>query len=232
MLDAAGGHVAIFDLPGSQGEAVTAELRDSAFFPVNVTNPREIELAVRDTVTRFGRVSGLVNAAGISPAARMVARDGRLFPLEKFRLGIEVNLIGAFDVLRNAAGAMARNAPDDNGERGVIVNISSIAAYEGQVGQASYSASKGGIVAMTLPLARDLASQGIRVMAICPGTIDTPMVQKTSQQVRDSLVDANVFPKRLGRPADIADVIRTCFEVAYLNGEVIRVDAAVRLAPR
>lgn len=233
MLIGAGASVAILDLASSPGAALAKELGErAAFLPADVTSPDDVATAVGRAADLFGRIDLLVNSAGISPAARVVARDGTLFPLERYRRGIEVNLIGAFDVLRNVAGVMARNEPRADGERGLIVNIGSIAAFEGQVGQASYAASKGGLVAMTLPLARDLASHGIRVMTICPGTIDTPMVQAASQQVRDYLTDANVFPKRLGSPADIAAVVRACMETTYLNGEVIRVDAAVRMAPR
>jgi 3-hydroxyacyl-CoA dehydrogenase/3-hydroxy-2-methylbutyryl-CoA dehydrogenase len=233
MLVKEGARAAILDLPGSRGAELAEELGDAAaFFPLDVTEPGQVEAAVAAVVERFGAIHLVVNSAGISPAARVVARDGTLFPLELFRRGIEVNLVAAFDVLRNAAGVMARNEPSEEGERGLVVNIGSIAAFEGQVGQASYSASKGGIVAMTLPLARDLASQGIRVMAVCPGTIDTPMVQQASQEIRDYLTAANVFPKRLGQAEDIAAVVRTCMETTYLNGEVIRVDAAVRMAPR
>ncbi|WP_280508691.1 SDR family NAD(P)-dependent oxidoreductase [Nocardia flavorosea] len=230
---AAGGRAAVFDLPGSAGAELVASLGPSAaFFPVDVTAPVEVEAAVAAAVAHYGRIDVLVNSAGISPAARVVAGNGDLFPLAKFRAAVEVNLLGSFDVLRHCAGAMARNAPTEEGERGLIVNIGSIAAFEGQVGQAAYAASKGGVVAMTLPLARDLATHGIRVMGLCPGTIDTPMVQQASEEIRTYLRDANVFPKRLGRAGDIAAVIRTCMETTYLNGEVIRVDAGVRMAPR
>lgn len=233
MLVDGGGHVAVLDLPGSRGAELCEELGErAAFFPLDVTSPEQVVDVVDAVAQRFGRIDVLVNSAGISPAARVVGRDGSLFPLDLFRQGIEVNLVATFDVLRNVAGVMARNEPSGEGERGLVVNIGSIAAFEGQVGQASYAASKGGVVAMTLPLARDLATQGIRVMAICPGTIDTPMVQKASQEIRDYLSAANVFPKRLGHADDIASVVRTCMETTYLNGEVIRVDAGVRMAPR
>jgi len=233
MLVEGGGRAAVLDLPGSRGAELCEELGEAAaFFPLDVTAPDQVEATIDAVRQRFGRIDLLVNSAGISPAARIVARDGTLYPLERFRQGIEVNLIAAFDVLRQAAGVMAANPPSAEGERGLVVNIGSIAAFEGQVGQASYSASKGGVVAMTLPLARDLATQGIRVMAVCPGTIDTPMVQQASEEIRTYLRDANVFPKRLGRAEDIAQVVRTCMETTYLNGEVIRVDAAVRMAPR
>lgn len=228
-----GARVAIFDLASSAGASAAEALGERALFvPLDVTRPDDVERGVARVVEHFGRVDGLVNAAGISPAARVVKHDGTLFPLDLFRLGIEVNLIGAFDVLRNAAGAMSKNEPSDEGERGVIVNIASIAAFEGQVGQASYTASKGAIAAMTLPLARDLASHGIRVMTVAPGTIDTPMVQAESDEVRASIMKTNVFPPRMGTPADIAAVIRSCFEVTYFNGEIIRVDAGARLPPR
>ncbi|ASR37672.1 3-hydroxy-2-methylbutyryl-CoA dehydrogenase [Prauserella marina] len=233
MLTENGGRAAVLDLPVSRGAELCAELGDSAeFFPLDITDPAQVAGTVDKVAQRFGRIDVLVNSAGISPAARVVARDGTLYPLERFRQGVEVNLLGAFDVLRNVTGVMARNEPGEDGERGLVVNIGSIAAFEGQVGQASYAASKGGIVAMTLPLARDLASHGVRVMCVCPGTIDTPMVRAASEEIRDYLRDANVFPKRLGRAGDIANVVRTCMETTYLNGDVIRVDAAVRMAPR
>lgn len=233
MLVEGGGRAAVLDLPDSRGAALCEELGDAAaFFPLDVTRPDEVASAVEGAEKHFGRIDLCVNSAGISPAARVVARDGALFPLDLFRRGVEVNLLAAFDVLRHAAGAMARNEPGVDGERGLVVNIGSIAAFEGQVGQASYAASKGGLVAMTLPLARDLASHGIRVMTVCPGTIDTPMVQAASEEIRSYLREANVFPGRLGEAVDIANVVRTCMETTYLNGEVIRVDAAVRMAPR
>lgn len=233
MLVEEGGRAAVLDLPGSRGAELCDELGDAShFFPVDVTDPDQVSAAIGAVTDHFGRIDVVVNSAGISPAARVVSRDGALFPLDLFRRGVEVNLIAAFDVLRNAAGVMARNEPSEEGERGLVVNIGSIAAFEGQVGQASYSASKGGLVAMTLPLARDLASHGIRVMSICPGTIDTPMVQQASEEIRTYLRDANVFPKRLGRAQDIADLVRTFMETTYLNGEVVRVDAGVRMAPR
>jgi len=233
MVAAEGGAVAIFDLPSSPGEKLAAELGESVVFhPVDVTRPDQVAAATAAVAERFGRIDLLVNSAGISPAARVVARDGTLFPLETYRLGIEVNLIGAFDVLRNVAGVMVRNLPGEDGERGLIVNIGSIAATDGQIGQASYSASKGGLMAMTLPLARDLASYGIRVLGICPGSMDTPMLRAAAPRLRETLAAANVFPKRLGTPADLAALVRTAMTTTYLNGEVIRLDAAVRLAPR
>lgn len=233
MVVEAGGSAVIFDLEGSRGAELVAELGPRAHFvSVDITKPEQVVDAVARAADLLGGIDVLVNSAGISPAARVVNRDGEPFPLERFRLGIEVNLIGAFDVLRNVAVQMQRNEPGEDDERGLIVNIGSTAAFEGQVGQASYSASKGGIVAMTLPLARDLGQWGIRVMTICPGTIDTPMVRAAPEAVQQSLRGLNVFPKRLGYASDIAGVVRACIEVPYLNGEVIRVDAGARMPPR
>lgn len=233
MLVAGGGRAVILDRPQSPGAELVRELGpDAVFIPCDVTQPAEVAAAVEAAGDAFGRIDLLVSSAGISEAARVVARDGTPYPLEDFRRGIEVNLIGLFDVLRQAAAVMARNEPSAEGERGLIVNIASIAGLEGQVGQASYSASKGGVVALTLPLARDLASWGIRVMCICPGVMDTPMLAGAGEQVRQALADVNVFPKRLGAPSDIAAVVRTFMECTYLNGEVVRVDAGTRLAPR
>lgn len=232
-LLAHGASVALLDLPQSAGKQVAQALGpDAHFVPADISDAEQVQRAVAEAANTLGGLDVLVGCAGIAAPARVVARDGSLFPLDTYRRSIEVNLIGAFDVLRHAAGAMVGNDPSDEGERGLVVQIGSIAAFEGQVGQAAYSASKGGLVAMTLPLARDLATHGVRVMTICPGTIDTPMVQAVGDDVRRYLTEANVFPHRLGTPGDIAAVVRTCMETTYLNGEVIRVDAAVRLAPR
>lgn len=230
MLVEGGGSVAILDVPGSAGAALAAELGDLAvFLPADVTDTEQVTAAVADAVDRFGRIDVCVNAAGISPAARLVGRDGQLFPLEVFKRTIDINLVGAFDVMRQAAGAMARNEPGESGERGLIVNVASIAAFEGQAGQASYSASKGGIVALTLPLARDLAKLGIRVMAIAPGIMDTPMLAGIDDKRRQSLIDIHLFPKRLGTPEDFSHLVRSIMENTLLNGEVIRLDAGTRL---
>jgi 3-hydroxyacyl-CoA dehydrogenase/3-hydroxy-2-methylbutyryl-CoA dehydrogenase len=180
----------------------------------------------------FGRIDILVNAAGVAPAQRLVGRDGALFDLDLFKFVIDVNLVGMFDVTRNVAGAMFRNEPSEGGERGVIVNVASIAAFEGQVGQAAYSASKGGIVSMTLPLARDLGSLGIRVVTIAPGIMDTPLLASAPQELKDSLAKLHVFPQRLGTPADFAHLVQAIVENPLLNGEVIRLDAAARMPPR
>lgn len=233
MLVTGGGRAVIVDRADSGGAVLADELgAAAAFVACDVTDPQQVEAAVAAATDAYGRLDVLVSSAGISPAARVVARDGSPFPLDLFRRGIDVNLVGLFDVLRQAAAVMARNEPGDDGERGLIVNIASIAGYEGQVGQASYAASKGGVIALTLPLARDLATWGIRVMCICPGVMDTAMLAGASDELRTALADINVFPKRLGRPADVAGVVRTMMETTYLNGEVVRIDAGTRLAPR
>jgi 3-hydroxyacyl-CoA dehydrogenase/3-hydroxy-2-methylbutyryl-CoA dehydrogenase len=233
MLVAHGARAVILDRPGSSGASIAEELGDAvAFVPCDITNSAEVEEAVEAAAAAFGRLDLLVSSAGISPAARVVTRDGSLFPLDLFRQGIEVNLIGLFDVVRHAALAMTRNEPNEEGERGLIVNIASIAGLEGQIGQASYSASKGGVIALTLPLARDLAVWGIRVMCICPGVMDTAMLSGASAELRQALADINVFPKRLGRPDDVASLVHCMMENTYMNGDVVRVDAATRLAPK
>jgi 3-hydroxyacyl-CoA dehydrogenase/3-hydroxy-2-methylbutyryl-CoA dehydrogenase len=199
------------------------------FLPTDVTDTGQVTAAIAEAIDRFGRVDLCVNAAGISPAARMVGRDGELFPLDVFKRTIDINLVGAFDVMRQAAGIMCRNEPGESGERGLIINVASIAAFEGQAGQAAYSASKGGVVALTLPLARDLAKLGIRVVAVAPGIMDTPMLAGIDDKRRQALIDIHVFPKRLGTPEDFAHLVRCIMENTLLNGEVIRLDAATRL---
>ncbi|MEV5848553.1 SDR family NAD(P)-dependent oxidoreductase [Streptomyces sp. NPDC051985] len=225
-----GGKVGILDLPSSQGRALAAELGENAVFvPADVSDEGQVEKAVAQVADRFGRIDVCVNAAGISPAARVLSRKGELHSLDTFRRTVEINLVGTFDVLRHAVAAMSRNEPGVDGERGLIVNVASVAALEGQAGQAAYSASKGGIVALTLPLARDLAHWGIRVMTVCPGIMDTAMLAGTDAKRRAALVDLNVFPKRLGRPADFAQLVASFMENELINGEVVRLDAATRL---
>jgi 3-hydroxyacyl-CoA dehydrogenase/3-hydroxy-2-methylbutyryl-CoA dehydrogenase len=228
-----GGRVALLDLEGSNGTEVAARLGEgAAFVPVDVTDTESVAHAVGEVAAMFGHLDICVNAAGILAGYRVVGRDGTLFPIDKFKAVIDINLVGLFDVSRRAAEAMSANEPNDDGERGVIVNVASIAAFEGQIGQAAYSASKGGIVALTLPMARDLASLGIRVMAIAPGIMDTPMLGAVGQDVRDSLAKVHVFPKRLGTPGDLGSLVVAIVENPLLNGEVIRLDAAARLGPR
>ena len=183
-------------------------------------------------LAELGGLHGLVNCAGIGRPGRVVDRDGEPLPLESFRRVVEVNLVGTFNAIRLAAAAMARNEPTPDGERGVIVNTASNAAFDGQIGQASYSASKGGVVSMTLPVARELARHGIRVMTIAPGPADTPMLGELRDDVRASLEAQVPFPPRLGRPEEYAALVKHIVENVYLNGEVIRLDGALRMGPR
>ncbi len=226
---ASGGSVALLDLNEERGALAAEQLARASFFSCDVSNPEDVEASVLAVKEMFGRVDILVNAAGIAPASRLIARDGTLHDLGIFAKTIEINLIGMFDVIRNVAGVMAENAPNDEGERGVIVNVASIAAFDGQIGQAAYSASKGGIVGMTLPLARDLASIGVRCMTVAPGIMDTPLLASAPQELKDSLAQLAAFPKRLGTPEDFARLVIAIVENPMLNGEVIRLDAAARM---
>lgn len=228
-----GGHAIILDLASSAGADVAAQLGAHArFVACDVTQPDSVEAAVAGAAEAFGRIDTLVSCAGISIGARMVNRDGTLHSLELYRRHVEVNLIGLFDVVRHAAGVMARNEPGPHGERGLVVNIASIAGYEGQVGQVAYGSTKGGVIAMTMPLARDLATIGVRVMCICPGTMDTPMLATLSADYIERLAAANLFPKRLGTPRDLAELVAHLMENSFLNGEVVRLDAGLRLSPK
>ncbi|MGW0630579.1 SDR family NAD(P)-dependent oxidoreductase [Streptomyces sp. NPDC002758] len=228
-----GASVAILDLPQSKGEALAKDLGQSvAFVACDVTDPVRVERAVSQVVELFGRLDVSVNCAGAGPGARMLDKQGRPHPLDLYRHIVELDLIGLFDVNRWSAAAMARNEPGDSGERGLIVNTASIAGFEGQIGQAAYSAAKGGVIAMTLPLARDLASYGIRVMTICPGIMDTPAFGEVDPELKRKLADIHVFPKRLGTPEDFGRLAASFMENTLLNGEVVRLDAATRLAPR
>ncbi len=230
-IAARGGKVAILDLPSSSGAEV-AEAVGGVFVPADLRKTEQVEAAVAATVDAFGRIDVAINAAGVVTAHRVVSRDGELFPLDLFRFTIEVNLIGLFDVVRRVAAVMGQNEPNSAGERGAIVNVASIAAYEGQVGQAAYSASKGGIVSLSLQLARDLASLGIRVNTIAPGIMDTPMLAGAPQELKDALAQIHVFPRRLGTPADFAHLALAIIENEMINGEVIRLDAGARMGPK
>ncbi len=231
MLIENGGFAAVLDLPTSRGKQLEEEFGDRlAFFPTDVTQEAQVASAFAAVEERFERIDVCVNAAGIADAARVLSRDGEMFPMSTYTRVVSVNLIGTFDVVRNAARVMSRNEPGQDGERGVIINVASIAGIEGQAGQAAYSASKGGVIAMTLPLARDLASIGIRVNTLCPGIFDTGMLAAADEKLRQRLADIHVFPKRLGTPADFAHFVRAIVENPMVNGEVIRIDAATRLA--
>jgi NAD(P)-dependent dehydrogenase (short-subunit alcohol dehydrogenase family) len=222
MLEAAGGVVVVADL--AQREQV------GRFVEADVCDEGAVQGAV-DAARGLGELSAVVNCAGIGGAGLVAGKEGPL-PLDAFRRVVEVNLVGTFNVLRLAAAAMTANEPTADGERGVIVNTASNAAYDGQIGQAAYSASKGGVVSLTLPLARELARHGIRVMTIAPGPADTPMLAQLRDELRASLEAQIPFPSRLARPEEFAALVRHIVENPYLNGEVIRLDGALRMAPR
>jgi NAD(P)-dependent dehydrogenase (short-subunit alcohol dehydrogenase family) len=227
-----GAHVVLADLSDAHGQALADELGPGArFVHTDVTDETSTRAAVDLAVSTFGAVNGAINCAGIGIAERTLGRN-RPHPLDAFARVIQVNLIGTFNVIRLAAQAMAHGQPNASGERGVIVNTASVAAFEGQIGQAAYSASKGGVVGMTLPIARDLARDGIRVATIAPGIFDTPMLAGLSEPARLSLGQQVPFPARLGRPDEYAALARHIVENEMLNGVVIRLDGAIRLAPR
>jgi len=232
MIVAAGGRAVIIDLKDEAGRAKAAQHGTSArFVNADVTREDHVQAAIELATKEFGRIDGLVNAAGIPAAERVLPREG-VQPLDRFSRVIQVNLVGTFNVIRLAAAAMAANTPSEDGERGVIVNTASVAAFDGQIGQAAYSASKGGIVALTLPIAREFARIGIRVMTIAPGTFDTPLLAALPEAARVSLAQQVPFPSRLGRPDEYAALVRHIFENEMLNGEVIRLDGAIRMAPK
>jgi len=231
-LLAAGARVAILDLPRSKGDEVARSLgRGSIFCPCDVTKADQVEAAIDRAVAEFGSLRIAVNCAGIGWAQRTVSKDGP-HPLEPFQKVLEVNVIGTFNAIRFEADRMSKNAPDPDGERGVIVNTASVAAYDGQIGQIAYSASKGGIVGMTLPAARDLASGGVRVCTIAPGLFDTPLMAVLPEPAREALGAAVPFPSRLGHPEEFAALAAHIVSNQMLNGEVIRLDGALRMAPR
>ena len=229
MLAAQGGKVVIADMQADKGEAVAREV-GGAFVKCDVSQEADGQAVVAKAVS-LGKLMGLVNCAGIAPAEKTVGKSGA-HSLAVFTKCITVNLIGTFNMTRLAAEAMGRNEPESTGERGCIISTASVAAYDGQIGQAAYSASKGGVVGMTLPIARDLARSGIRNMTIAPGIFGTPMMFGMPKEVQDSLAAAVPFPSRLGTPEDYAKLARHIFENDMLNGEVIRLDGAIRLAPR
>jgi len=229
MLAAAGGQVVIADMQAERGEAVAREI-GGAFVKCDVSSEADGQAVVAKAVS-LGKLMGLVNCAGIAPAEKTVGKSGP-HKLDVYAKVIQVNLIGTFNMIRLAADAMSRNEPEDTGERGVLISTASVAAYDGQIGQAAYSASKGGVVGMTLPIARDLARSGIRNMTIAPGIFGTPMLFTMPQEVQDALAASVPFPSRLGRPEDYAKLVRQIIENDMLNGEVIRLDGAIRMAPK
>ena len=229
MLAREGAKVVIADMQVEKGEAVAKDI-GGVFVKCDVSSEADGQ-AVVDKATSLGKLVGLVNCAGIAPAEKTVGKNGA-HKLEVFTKTIMVNLVGTFNMIRLAAAAMAQNEPESTGERGVLISTASVAAYDGQIGQAAYSASKGGVVGMTLPIARDLSRNGIRNMTIAPGIFGTPMLFTMPQDVQDALAAGVPFPSRLGTPEDYAKLVKHIVENDMLNGEVIRLDGAIRLAPK
>lgn len=232
LLTQAGAKAVIVDLNPETGQALAEELgAASVFVKTNVSDENAVQAAIKAGQERFGGLHVAINCAGIGVAEKVLGKTGPS-SLASFSKVIQVNLIGTYNVIRLAAAAMAQNEPDAEGERGVIINTASVAAFDGQIGQAAYSASKGGIVGMTLPIARELARYGIRVMTIAPGIFDTPLLAGLPEAARVSLGQQVPFPPRLGRPTEYAALARHIIENTMLNGEVIRLDGAIRMAPR
>jgi NAD(P)-dependent dehydrogenase (short-subunit alcohol dehydrogenase family) len=231
-LVAHGAKVALLDVNDEKGNAAALELGAAAsYFRADVTNEDGIAATLKDAHAKLGGLNVVVSCAGILGAGRVLGKEGPM-PLKTFATTVTVNLIGSFNVAKAAVDLMQHNAPGEDGERGVIVNTASIAAYEGQIGQAAYSASKGGVVAMTLPMAREFARIGVRVMTIAPGVFHTPMVDGMPDQIYQSLCAQVPYPSRLGKPEEYADTVAFIVQNRYLNGETIRIDGAIRLAPK
>ncbi|XP_013138468.1 PREDICTED: 3-hydroxyacyl-CoA dehydrogenase type-2-like [Papilio polytes] len=228
-----GGRVVICDLPSSTGTGTAKQLgENAAFVPVNVTSKEDVQNALQTTMDKFGRLDVAVNCAGIATAARVYNfKKDQPFDLKLFQQTIEVNLIGTFNVIRLAAGMIGKNAADANGQRGVIINTASIAAFDGQIGQAAYAASKAGVVGMTLPIARDLAKQGIRVVTIAPGLFRTPMMEQLPESAIKQLEASVPFPPRLGSPNEYALLVQSIIQNPMINGETIRLDGSLRMQP-
>ena len=229
MLVANGAKVVIADLQVELGEKLAAEIGQT-FVKCDVTQEADAQ-AVVAAALELGALFGLVNCAGVAPAARTVGKNGA-HALDLFQKVININLVGTFNMIRIAAQAMSKNEPDASGERGVLINTASVAAYDGQIGQSAYAASKSGVVGMTLPIARDLAPLGIRCVTIAPGIFGTPMIFGMPQQVQDSLAASIPFPSRLGRPEDFAKLVHHIISNEMLNGETIRLDGAIRMPPK
>jgi NAD(P)-dependent dehydrogenase (short-subunit alcohol dehydrogenase family) len=232
MLVGAGGRVVIADLNRAAGDALAAELGSNArFTECNVADEASAQACVGMALSTFGGLQGLVNCAGIAPGEKTVGKEGP-HALASFKRVIDINLIGSFNMIRLAADAMSKGEPNAQGERGVIVNTASVAAFDGQIGQAAYAASKAGIVGMTLPIARDLSRNGIRVMTIAPGIFETPMLLGMAPEVQEALGKMVPFPSRLGKPAEYAALVGHIIGNVMLNGEVIRLDGAIRMQPK
>jgi NAD(P)-dependent dehydrogenase (short-subunit alcohol dehydrogenase family) len=232
LLAGTGGRVVLLDVNEPAGEKVASEIGEQArFVACDVTEEEQVKAAIDTARSSLGGLDGVVNCAGIGFAGKTFGKRG-VHSLDFFQRIIQVNLVGTFNVIRLTAEAMSENEPGEDGERGVIVNTASVAAFEGQIGQAAYSASKGGIVGMTLPIARDLASYGIRVLTIAPGLFDTPLMAGLPEPAKRSLEEQVPFPSRLGKPEEYAALAKAIIENPMLNGEVIRLDGAMRMAPR
>ncbi|MDY0206577.1 MAG: SDR family NAD(P)-dependent oxidoreductase [Pseudomonas sp.] len=231
-LNALGASVTIADINEATGSAVAASLGDKAqFVKTDIADEQSVQVAVDQAISTFGEIRGLINCAGIPGAERVVGKEGP-HRLASFETALRVNLLGTFNMIRLCADKMQHNTEGESGERGVIINTASVAAYDGQIGQVAYAASKGGVVSMTLPIARELARFGIRVMTIAPGLFKTPMMATLSQEIQDSLGAAVPFPARLGEPCEYALLVQQIIENTMLNGEVIRLDGAIRLAAK
>ncbi|HWQ88613.1 MAG TPA: 3-hydroxyacyl-CoA dehydrogenase, partial [Desulfitobacteriaceae bacterium] len=231
-IAAQGGKAAIIDLDADRGQKLVAELNGQAIFvKTDITDEASVSEALSQTIKAFGKVNAVVNCAGIAPPGKVLGKNGVL-PLATFETVVKVNLIGTFNVVRLAAEKMAGNTPNDLGERGVIINTASVAAYEGQIGQAAYGSSKGGVLGLTLPLAREMAAHGIRVMTIAPGLFETPMFDSLPEKAKETLGALVPFPSRLGRPSEFAQLAQQIIENPMLNGSTIRLDGAIRMQPK
>lgn len=226
-----GGKVSILDLPKSGGDGVASEFGgDAKFFPVDITSESDVSSALTDTKKRFGKLDVIVNCAGIARANKVYNfNKNTMHKLEDFEDVVKTNVVGTFNVIRQGVGVIGENEPDEDGYRGVVINVASIAAFEGQIGQAAYAASKGAIVSMTLPLARDLGTHGIRVCTIAPGLFDTPLLRHLPDKVIAFLSKQHVFPQRLGKGSEFADLVQAIILNKMLNGEVIRLDGGLRM---
>jgi NAD(P)-dependent dehydrogenase (short-subunit alcohol dehydrogenase family) len=230
LLAESGANVLLADVNDEGGESVAAEIDDGArFVHTDVTEEGSVQNALHTALDAFGELRGAINCAGVGPARKVIGKKGS-HPLDEFTQAVQINLIATFNVIRLSAAVMAENEPTAGGERGIIANTASVAAFDGQIGQAAYSASKAGVVGMTLPIARELAEHGIRVMTIAPGIFDTPMLAALPEEARDSLGKQVPFPPRLGRPDEYAALVKHIVENEMLNGEVIRLDGSMRMA--
>ena len=232
MIVENGGNAVILDINEAAGLQAETEIgKQSLFIKTDVSSEESVQNAIEKAKNAFGEINGLVNCAGVGPAKRVVGKDG-VHGLDFFQKVVNINLIGTFNVIRLAAFEMQNNEAEGGGERGIIINTASVAAFDGQIGQAAYSASKGGIVAMTLPIAREFARMGIRVMTIAPGIFETPLLASLPQDAQDSLGKQVPFPPRLGKPAEFANLVKHIIENQMLNGEVIRLDGAIRMGAK